>query len=30
MSLHNVYLDLAFDQFFNDTRMDAYERLLPM
>jgi glucose-6-phosphate 1-dehydrogenase len=28
MSLRNVYLDLAFDQFFSDTRMDAYERLL--
>jgi len=28
MDLANVYLDLAFDQFFKQARMDAYERLL--
>ena len=28
MQLQSVHLDLAFDQFFKDARMDAYERLL--
>jgi glucose-6-phosphate 1-dehydrogenase len=28
MALQSVYLDLAFDQFFKDERMEAYQRLL--
>ena len=28
MQLQSVHLDLAFDQFFKDERMDAYQRLL--